>query len=119
MEWFLIWASQFVNRAKPISEESDVSHPRFEKAVKFAGRLAPELGRGREPALFAAANGLDLFPVNPVRRIEIVTPNHPVVAEILEAALECDNVARLEVLIHIRGMNLKQPKSLFRRQEVG
>jgi len=96
-------------------EESDLSHPRFEKAVKFAGRLAPELGRGREPALFAAAKGLDLFPVNPVRRIEIVTPNHPVVAEILEAALECDNVARLEVLIHIRGMNLNQPKSLFRR----
>ncbi|HEX6438787.1 MAG TPA: hypothetical protein VF182_16740 [Candidatus Binatia bacterium] len=95
--------------------ESDLSHPRFEKAVKAACKLSAQLGRGREPAIFASVRGTDVSSLNRLRRIEVVTPQHPVIAHILEAELECSGTMRLEALIHVRAMNLNQPKSLFRR----
>lgn len=95
--------------------ERDLSHPRFQTAVKLASRLAPELERGREPAVFAAVNGIELSSVQPIRRIEVVTSTYPYMAQMLESELECGGVARFEVLIHMRGMNLNQPRSLFRK----
>ena len=95
--------------------EHDLSHPRFQTAAKLPSRLAPELQRGPEPALFAAANGVDLSLVKPVRRIEVVKSDHPYIAQILDAELELEGVARFEVLMHIRVMNLNQPRSLFRK----
>jgi hypothetical protein len=97
------------------ASEADLSHPRFQTAAQLTARLAPEFQRGREPALFAVANGVALSPVQPVRRIEIVTPEHPVMSQILDTELDCDGVARFEVLMHARGLNVNQPKSLFRR----
>jgi hypothetical protein len=95
--------------------EHDLSHPRFQTAAKLHSRLAPELQRGPEPALLAAANGADLSSVNPVRRIEVVKADHPYITQIPEAALELEGVARFEVLTHVRAMNLNQPRSLFRK----
>jgi hypothetical protein len=95
--------------------ESDLSHPRFEKAVKATCQLSTELGRGREPAIFASVRETDVSSLNPLRRIEVLTPQHPVIAHILEAELECSGTMRLEALIHVRAMNMNQPKSLFRR----
>lgn len=95
--------------------EVDLSHPRFQSALKLTCRIAPELQRGREPALLAAATGLDLSSINAIRRIEVATTDHPYIAQILEAPLELDNVARFEVVMHIRGTNLNRPRTLFRK----
>jgi hypothetical protein len=97
------------------STEPNLAHPRFETSVRLTSRLAPELARGREPALFAAVNGGELSTVQPIRRIEVVTSEHPLMTQILETELECNDVERFEVLMHMRGLNLNQPKSLFRR----
>jgi hypothetical protein len=96
-------------------DEPDLTHPRFAAAVKLTSRLAPEFERGREPALFSAVNGAALAPLGPLRRVEVVTSKHPQIASIFETELRCDALARFEVLMHIRGMNLNQPKSLFRK----
>jgi hypothetical protein len=94
--------------------ERDLSHPRFKSALRIPCKLAPELQRGDEPAIIASAIGTDFSSVNPIRRIEIATEEHPYLAQVLDAPLHLHNIARFEVLIHIRGTNLKQPRSLFR-----
>jgi hypothetical protein len=104
------------NHAGPFDPgERDLSHARFQSAVKLAVRVAPELERGREPALFATARGSELASVQPIRRLEVVTGEYPLIAQLLDAELECDGVDRFEMLMHIRGMNVNQPRSLFRR----
>lgn len=95
--------------------ERDLSHPRFRTAVRLPCRIAPELQRGKEPALIADATGTDLSSVNSIRCIDIATTEYPCISHQLEAALELDNVARFEVFMHIKATNANQPKSLFRK----
>jgi len=51
------------------------------------------LERGREPALFATANGRELSSVKLVRRLEVVTSEYPVMTQILDSELECAMVS--------------------------
>ena len=95
--------------------ERDLTHLRFQTAIKLHSRLAPELQRGREPALLSFANISELSEVSPLRRIDLATKDHPVIAEMLEAPIELDSISRFENLMHIRGMNLNQPRSLYRK----
>lgn len=95
--------------------ERDLSHERFGSAIKFDTRLAPELQRGREPAFLGTVQATKLAPLGEVRRIEVITSDHPYMAQLLESPLACDDAARLEVLMRVRAMNLNQPKSLFRQ----
>jgi len=97
------------------ASERDLSHERFRSAVKFDTRLAPELQRGREPAFLGIVQATKLAPLGEVRRIEVITSDHPYMAQLLESPLVCDDAARLEVLMHVRATNLNQPKSLFRQ----
>lgn len=97
------------------ASERDLSHERFESAVKFDTRLAPELQRGREPAFLGTVQAKKLASLGEVRRIEIITSDHPYMAQLLEAPLVCDDAARLEILMYVRATNLNQPKSLFRQ----
>ena len=104
------------NYAGPFEpDERDLTHERFRSAVTFDTRLAPELQRGPEPALFGMTPAKKLASLGEVRRIELISTDHPYMAQLLESALICDDAARLEVLMHIRATNLNQPKSLFRQ----
>jgi hypothetical protein len=96
-------------------DERNLTHERFRSAVKFDTRLAPDLQRGREPAIFGTVPGKKLEPLGEVRRIELIGPEHPYMAQLLESPLICDDAARVEVLMHVRATNLNQPKSLFRQ----
>jgi len=97
------------------ASERDLSHLRFQTAAKLQTRLAPELQRGREPAVLSVASGAELSQVNPVRRVELASGAGPFIAHILEAPLELDGISRFEDLMHIRAMNLNQPRSLFHK----
>jgi len=95
--------------------EKDLSHPRFQTAAKLHTRLVSEFQRGREPAILSEANGAELSNVHPLRRVELAIGGTPFVTHILEAPLELDGIVRFEDLMHIRGMNVNQPRSLFRQ----
>jgi len=93
---------------------SDLSHPRFQSAVKLVSRLVPELQRGRAPAFLSTASGTELSKVTPLRRIEIVSKGEPIFAHVLDSPLEPDGISRFEKLSHVKATNLNQPRSLFR-----
>lgn len=95
--------------------EQDLSHPRFQTATKLHSRVAPEFQRGREPAILSVANGPELSQVNPLRRVELVSAGTPLITNILEAPLELEGISRFEDLMYIRGINLNQPRSMFRK----
>ena len=94
--------------------EGDLSHARFQDALRMPTRLAPELQRGAAPAVFASAEAPDLTRLPVLRRIDLVTASNPYMAQLLDSECVLDGVARLEVLTHIRAMNLNQPKSFFK-----
>lgn len=94
--------------------EGDLSHARFQDALRMPTRLAPELQRGAAPAVFGSAEAADLTRLPVLRRIDLVTANSPYMAQLLDSECVLDGVARLEVLTHICAMNLNQPKSLFK-----
>jgi hypothetical protein len=94
--------------------EGDLSHARFQDALRMPTRLAPELQRGAAPAVFGSAEAADLTRLPVLRRIDLVAANSPYMAQLLESECVLDGVARLEVLTHIRAMNLNEPKSLFK-----
>ncbi len=93
----------------------DLSHFRFTNAAKMSSRLAPELERGRESAVLSTLSGHELAKVSLLRRVELASEDTPYVAHILEAPLELEGVVQFEDLIHIRGVNSNQPRSMFRQ----
>ncbi|HYN78589.1 MAG TPA: hypothetical protein VES73_12445, partial [Lamprocystis sp. (in: g-proteobacteria)] len=97
------------------AEESDLTNERFRSAIYLATRLAPELQRELEPAIFGTIAAKELMSLGEIRRIEVIDGVCPYMAQMLESPLVCDDAERLEVLIHARIMNLNQPKSLFRQ----
>ncbi len=94
--------------------EKDLSHPRFATAARLQCRLAPELQRGREPAVLSVATGEELAKASPLRRVELASASTPFVAHIFEAPIGLAGLYQFEDLMHIRGMNTNQPRSLFR-----
>jgi hypothetical protein len=96
-------------------DEDDLSHDRFESGVRFDLRLAPELERRGEPAVIGEVDAEDLNRIGKIRRIELMAPEHPYMAQLLDSPLTCEYAARFEVVTHVRGANANQPKSLFRR----
>jgi hypothetical protein len=94
--------------------EGDLSHARFRDALRIPTRLAPELQRGAAPAVFGSAEAADLTRLPVLRRIDVITASTPYISQLLDSECILDGVARLEVLTHIRAMNLNQPKSLFK-----
>jgi hypothetical protein len=94
--------------------EVDLSHARFQDALRMPTRLAPEFQRGAAPAVFGSAEAAELTRLPVLRRIDLVAANSPYMAQLLDSECVLDGVARLEVLTHIRAMNLNQPKSLFK-----
>jgi hypothetical protein len=96
------------------ASESDLSHPRFQDAVRMQTRLAPELQRGNAPAVLGSAEKTDLARLSVLRRVDLVVGDTPYMSMVLDSELALDGVARLEVLTHVRAMNLNQPKSLFK-----
>jgi hypothetical protein len=97
------------------TDERDLFHERFRSGVRFKTRLAPDLQRGNEPAIFGSIPGKALDSLGLVRRFEVIATDHPVMAQLLESPLMCSDAARVEVLMHVRAMNVNQPKSLFRQ----
>lgn len=97
------------------STEKDLSHPRYKLALTTSCKIAPEFERKREPALMGTFVGADFASVNPIRRIEVATEEHPYLSQILDAPLYLDGTIQFEVIRHIRGTNQNQPKSLFRK----
>jgi hypothetical protein len=95
--------------------ESTLEHPRFQESPRLHTRLAPELGRQSEPAIFGYADISELENLSVIRRIDLISEEHLYMAELLDSELELRGVRRLEILMHIKGMNLNQPKSLFRQ----
>jgi len=94
--------------------EQDLTHPRFQTATKLTSRIAPEFQRGHEPAILSVASGQELSQINVLRRVELVSAGKLIIAHLLEAPLELDGISRFEDLMHIRGMNVRQPRTLFR-----
>jgi hypothetical protein len=95
--------------------EANLDHPRFRNAPSISTRLVPELQRGSEPAVFGHISNDEFSTLSVLRRIDLVTAAHPYISQMLESELTLDGIARLEVLMHMRAMNLNQPKSLFRQ----
>ena len=95
--------------------ENNLDHPRFKNALNLSKRLAPELQRGSEPAVFGYVSTAELHRLSVLRRIDLVSTTNPVMMLKLESELAVDGIARLEVVLHVRAMNLNQPKSLFRQ----
>jgi hypothetical protein len=94
--------------------ENDLSHPRFRQGISMAAGLAPDLQKGEAPALFGSADLDDRADLSVVRRVDVVAPETPMTVLMLDSELTLDGVARLEVVVHVRVMNLNQPKSLFK-----
>jgi hypothetical protein len=95
--------------------EKDLSHSRFQTAAPLHSRLAPEYQRGKAPAVLSVASGTELAQVKPLRCIDLVSAGAPKIAHQLEAPLDLDGISRFEALMHIRGENENQPRSLYRR----
>ncbi|MCB9422888.1 MAG: hypothetical protein H6667_24020 [Ardenticatenaceae bacterium] len=95
--------------------EKDLSHPRFKSALATPCTVAPEFERGREPAFMGTFIEADFASVDPVRRIDVATDEHPYIAQIMDAPLKLSGIHRFEVLSHIRVTNQNQPKTLFRK----
>lgn len=93
--------------------EEDLSHPRFAAAARLQCRLAPELQRGREPAVLSVATEAELAKVSPLRRVELASATTPFVAHIFEGPIELEGFYRFEDLMRICGMNTNRPRSLF------
>jgi hypothetical protein len=96
-------------------KEKDLSHPRFKSALTTTCKVAPEFERKREPALVGTFVGVDFESVNPIRRIEVATEEHPYISQLLDAPLYLDGTTRFEVIKHVRGTNQNQPRTLFRK----
>jgi len=108
-----IYASNYDGPFDPT--EQDLSHPRFKSALIAPCTVVPEFEREGEPALMGTFTGVDFASANPIRRIEVATKEHPYLAQTLDAPLQLDGIVRFEVLRHIRGTNLNQPRTLFRK----
>jgi hypothetical protein len=104
------------NDASPFNpSEDNLDHPRFKNAVALSTRLAPELQRGSEPAVFGQVSIPELRSLAVLRRFDLVTTTVPYAALLLESDLTIDGIERLETVMHVRAMNVNQPKSLFRQ----
>ena len=95
--------------------ERDLSHPRFTTAARLQCGLAQKLQRGREPAVLSVATGAELAKASPLKRVELASASTPLAAHIFEAPIELAGLHQFEDLMHIRGMNTNQPRSLFRQ----
>jgi hypothetical protein len=94
--------------------ESDLTHARFQEGLRMATRLAPELQKGPAPAVLASAELPELTRLPVLHRVDMIRETSPYMAQVLESPYGLDGVARFEVLVHLRAMNLNQPKSLFK-----
>lgn len=104
------------NDASPFNpSEDNLEHPRFKNAVALSTRLAPELQRESELAMFGQVSSPELHSLSVLRRFDVVTTKGPQLALLLESELTIDGIERLEAVMHVRAMNLNQPKSLFRQ----
>jgi hypothetical protein len=124
LSWFLNRASKLLEECtmlatddvSPIDiSENDLEHPRFKRALNLSTRLAPELQRASEPAVFGHINNAELHTLTALRRVDLITATSPLFMQKLESELTLSGIARLEVLMHVRAMNANQPKSLFRQ----
>ena len=95
--------------------ENNLEHPRLKRALNLSTRVATELRRGSEPAVFGHISNAELHTLSVLRRVDIVTATKPLIMLKLESELTLGGIARLEVLMHVRALNLNQPKSLFRQ----
>lgn len=93
--------------------EQDLSHERFATAARLQSRLAPELQRGREPAVLSVATGVELAKASPLRRVDLASASTPFAAHILEEPIELTGVHHFEDIMHIRSLNTNQPRTLF------
>jgi len=101
--------------SSPDPAENNLEHPRFKKAVNLSTRVATELQRGSEPAVFGHIIKAELRTLSALRRIDLVTATSPRIMLKIDSGLTLGEIARLEVLLHMRAMNISQPKSLFRQ----
>jgi len=108
-----IYATNYDGPCDPT--EQDLSHPRFKSALTAPCTIAPEFEREGEPALMGTFVGADFASVDPIRRIEVATKEHPYLAQTLDVPLQLDGIVQFEVIRHIRGANINQPRTLFRK----
>lgn len=99
----------------PDPGEKGLTHPRFKSALRLSTRLAPELQKDSAPAVLGYITGTELKTLSVLRRVDLVSTEHPILMLMLDAELSVEGIARLEVLLHVRANNLNQPKSLFRQ----
>ena len=96
------------------ASESDLAHARFREGLRMSTHLAPELMKGKAPAVLGTTQGTDITRLPVLRRFDLVTSSSPYVAYTLETDCVLTGVERLEVVSHLRAMNLNEPKSLFK-----
>lgn len=99
----------------PDLKEKDLTHPRFKNALSLRVRLAPELQKGSAPAVLGFITVAELKALSVLRRVDLVSTEHPILMLTLDSELAIVDITRLEVLLHVRAKNLNQPKSLFRQ----
>jgi len=124
LAWVYENASNLLKKSKMLASDDDspadpaennLEHPRFKRAVNLSTRVATELQRGSEPAVFGYVSNKELHMLSALRRIDLVTATSPHIMLNLDSELTLGGIVRLEVLLHVRAMNLNQPKSLFRQ----
>lgn len=94
--------------------QSDLSHPRYESAVFFDMRHAPEIVGTAGPAFLGSVDGQQISRLPRVARIEIVEKDYPIAVQILENELRVDDIDRFEAQFNTRVNNVRPPKSLFK-----
>jgi hypothetical protein len=99
----------------PDPAEKDLTHHRFNSALKLCMRFAPELQKGKAPSVFGCITDAGLKKLSVLRRVDLVSNEKPILMLTLDAGLTIKDIARLEVLLHVRANNLNLPKSLFRQ----
>ncbi len=99
----------------PDPAEKGLTHHRFNSALTLCMRLAPELQKGDALAVLGCITETELKNLSVLRRVDLVSNEQPILMLTLDAGLTIKDLARLEVLLHVRANNLNQPKSLFRQ----
>lgn len=96
-------------------DEADLSHPRFQSAIRLQARLAPELKRGKAPAILCSTDDSGSWAGRTVRQVDVATAGSPFVAHTLEAPLDTSGLTRFEALLHAHVLNENQPRTTFER----
>jgi hypothetical protein len=92
---------------------NDLSHPRYERAVRIDTSISPNTARNNLPVLVGTAGIEDVDETDVVRRIEVINDTNPLAGHVLPAPLSLAELDVIQCQLNSRHLNATAPKQVF------